>query len=298
MYKIVSKATSANLGPGFDCMGICLSLSNTMTFDEYDGAIVVNNHADTVRNRSNLIVSSFYKTAEIIGYEPKGLRLNVKTSVPLSRGLGSSATCICAGVTGAYLLSGQQFTNEDIFEISAMIEGHPDNVSPNIFGGMTLSYTRTDGKYSHVKFDVDPKYRFVAMIPDFKLSTEKSRQVLPQEYSRKDAVFNVARNSMLIEALRSGNNELLREALHDRIHQPYRKSLIKNYDEITGILFSGGAIGTYLSGAGPTIMGCVDSESAFRSIASELRNSPYANSWNCEMYEIDNEGMQYFNMSE
>ncbi len=294
MIKITSKATSANLGPGFDCMGICLSLSNTLLFEEYDDAIIVNNYADTMKNRQNLIVSSFYKAADIIGYSPKGLKLSVKTSVPLSRGLGSSATCIAAGTLGAYLLAGENVDLNEIFRISALIEGHPDNVSPNIFGGMTLSYKKDDGSYSYIKFDVDKKYKFVAMIPDFKLSTEKSRQVLPESYSRSDAVFNVSRNAMLIEALRSGNNDLLRDSLHDKIHQPYRKSLIKNYDEITALLLENGAIGTYLSGAGPTIMGIVDSEKAYNNIASALRNSEYKTGWNCEMLTIDNDGIEWF----
>jgi len=294
MIKITSKATSANLGPGFDCMGICLDLANTLIFEEYDDAIIVNNYADTMKNRQNLIVSSFYKAAEVIGYSPKGLKLSVKTSVPLSRGLGSSATCITAGVLGAYLLAGESVSLNEIFQISAMIEGHPDNVSPNIFGGMTLSYTKDDGSYSYIKFDVDPKYRFVAMIPDFRLSTEKSRQVLPESYSRQDAVFNVSRNAMLIEALQKGNNELLKDALHDKIHQPYRKSLIKNYDEITSMLMENGAIGSYLSGAGPTIMGIVDNEKAYRNISSALRDSEYSRGWNCEMLTIDNDGIMWY----
>lgn len=294
MIKIISKATSANLGPGFDCMGICLDLSNTLTFEEYDDAIIVNNYADTMKNRQNLIVSSFYRAADIIGYTPKGLKLNVKTSVPLSRGLGSSATCITAGVLGAYLLSGEKADMKDVFGISAVIEGHPDNVSPNIYGGMTLSYTKDDGSFSYIKFEVDKKYRFVAMIPDFKLSTEKSRQVLPESYTRQDAVFNVSRNAMLIHAMQTGDNDVLRDALHDRIHQPYRKSLIKNYDEITSLLLENGAIGTYLSGAGPTIMGIIDNENAFSNISSALRNSPYAMGWNCEMLSIDNTGIEWY----
>ncbi len=294
MIKIISKATSANLGPGFDCMGICLDLANTLTFEEYDDAIIVNNYADTMKNRQNLIVNSFLRASDIIGYSPKGLKLNVKTSVPLSRGLGSSATCITAGVLGAYLLSGEKVNMQEIFGISATIEGHPDNVSPNIYGGMTLSYTKDDGSFSYIKFNVDKKYRFVAMIPDFKLSTEKSRQVLPESYTRQDAVFNVSRNSMLIHALQAGDNEVLRDALHDRIHQPYRKSLIKNYDEITSLLLESGAIGTYLSGAGPTIMGIIDSESTFNNISSALRNSNYAMGWNCEMLTIDNDGIEWY----
>ncbi len=294
MVKIISKATSANLGPGFDCMGICLGLSNTLTFEEYDDAIIVNNYADTMKNRQNLIVSSFLKASDIIGYSPKGLKLSVKTSIPLSRGLGSSATCITAGVLAAFILGGEKVNLDEIFDISAMIEGHPDNVSPNIYGGMTLSYTKEDGKFSYIKFNTDKKYKFVAMIPDFKLSTEKSRQVLPESYTRQDAVFNVSRNSMLIYALQNGDNEVLKDALHDKIHQPYRKSLIKNYDEITSLLLENGAIGTYLSGAGPTIMGIIDSDSSYSNISSALRNSPYSMGWNCEMLTIDKSGIEWY----
>lgn len=292
-YQIISKATSANIGPGFDCLGVCLSMSNIMHFEEYDGAIVLNNHADTFRNKNNLVVQSFLRASERIGYEPKGLRLSIKTVVPLSRGLGSSATCITAGVLAAFLLSDSGFSRSDIFDISAEIEGHADNVAPNIFGGATMAYKVDEYRHRALGFTVDAKFRFVALVPEFKLSTQKAREVLPLAYPLEDVVFNMNRMMLVKEGLEHGDSELLRLGLHDRLHQDYRKPLIKNFDDVTSLCADCGAVGTYLSGAGPTIMAIIDDEAVFKDICSALRESPFSATWTPELLEVDYRGLEW-----
>ena len=294
MYKIISPATSANMGAGFDCLGICLSESNIFVFDEWEDAIVLNGHADTLRNRDNLAVRAYFEALQIIGAKiPSGVKIDIKTVVPLARGLGSSSTCISAAVAAAFMLDGKNPSKEDIFEISAIIEGHPDNVGPCIFGGCTLSYVN-EGKNKCVKFKVDEKYKFVALIPDFQLSTQKSREVLPDKYSREDAVFNMSRLAITMNALQSGNSELLREGLEDRLHQPYRKQLIDDFDDILCYANDVGVVGTYLSGAGPTIMSIIDDDSIFRKINATFQERfPH---WKAELLEVNYEGLECFKM--
>lgn len=270
MYKIISYATSANMGPGFDCLGVCLSMANTMTFSEFEDAIIINNHADTMRNRSNLIISSLYDTCDLLGIRLKGVKLDIKTVIPLARGLGSSASCISAGVAAAFMFAGKTPEKKDIFEISAKLEGHADNVAPNIFGGMTLAY-RQDDQDRCIQYKIHEDYKFIAIIPDFQLSTQKAREVMPIAYPREDVVFNLSRIGMLISALQVGNDDLLKVALEDKIHQPYRIPLIKGYDEILEVCIESGVVGTYLSGAGPTIMAIGKTDDVTKKIMYGLR---------------------------
>lgn len=293
MYKIISPATSANMGAGFDCLGVCLSLANNMIFSEYDDAVIINNHADTIRNKSNLIIKSLYDTCEIIGTSIKGVKLDIKTAIPLSRGLGSSASCISAGIAAAYMFAGITPNKSEIFELAAKMEGHADNVAPNIFGGGTLSYKK-DGLFNCMNMNINPQYQFVAMIPDFKLSTKKAREVLPAAYSREDVVFNLSRVGMMINALQSGNNSLLSDALDDRIHQPYRIALIRGYDEVVKIAKKCGAIGTYLSGAGPSIMAITDQEDTAKKIIQAFREKDL--NWQVEDLHINTEGLECYKM--
>lgn len=294
MYKIVSYATSANVGPGFDCLGICLSKANVVQFSEFDGAVVINNHADTLKNKENLIAKSFFETAEIIGKKFNGVKIDIKTGIPLSRGLGSSASCITAGAAAAYLLSGMTPVKSDLFEIAAAIEGHPDNVAPNIFGGGIISYVNGD-KYKCLEFKIHEKYKFLALIPSFRLSTQKAREILPELYARNDAVYNISRVAMLLTAFQFGNDNLLNEALDDKLHQPYRKTLIKDYDTVTKLCVDCGAVGTYLSGAGPTIMAVVTGKSAQQKIARQLSESGL--SWQPELMRVNNDGIECYNLA-
>ena len=294
MFKIVSRATSANLGAGFDCLGVCLSIENTFVFSEYEDAIIVNNHADTLRNKNNLVIRSYFKACDILGIKPcSGLKLDVKTVVPLSRGLGSSATCITAGVTAAFLFGGLELDKSEIFEISARIEGHPDNVAPNIFGNATLAYTYKD-KFKCLPFKVDPKYYFIAMIPDFKLSTQRARDVLPASYSREDAVFNMTRTAMTMHALQNGANDLLKEALDDRMHQKYRAPLIRSYKNAVRTARAAGAIGTFISGAGPTLMAISDDKEVFKKLQNSFNQSKL--NWQVELLSVNSDGLECFRM--
>ena len=212
----------------------------------------------------------------------------VKTGIPLSRGLGSSASCISAGVLAGYLLTGCKPDFDEIFDISCIIEGHPDNLAPNIFGGARMSFC-SDGNYYQTDFDIPDRYTFLAVIPDYTLSTQKSRNVLPSSYSREDAVFNISRAAMLIKAFYAADDELLAVALDDKIHQPYRFPLIKDYENISKTCLKNGALGTYLSGAGPTVMAICSDKSKAAKISEELSS----HALNCIITAVNKEPIKY-----
>jgi homoserine kinase len=298
MFKVISRASSANVGAGYDCLGLCLSLENVFSLSENDLNIITVNHTEVPKDEEHLVIKTFFDTCDIIGIRPpSSFELTVESEVPLSRGLGSSATCITAGVTFAFLYGGISPNKDIILDISARLEGHPDNVAANIYGSATLAYLSRDGEnFRCLNFTVDPKFVFVALIPNFQLSTKMAREVLPHNYKVEDVVFNMSRVSLTMVALQSGDSDLLYEALDDRIHQQYRMPLIEGYNEIVGLAMNAGAIGTYLSGAGPTIMAIGTANEFYENIKRNFRNLEPA--WEVKRLEINNEGLECFKLSD
>lgn len=256
--KIKVPATTANLGPGFDCIGMALSIYNYLEVQEG----TLNGESFTIYadegvpvDENNLIyktISDFYSN---IGRELPPLTMRQKDYIPMTRGLGSSAACIVAGLIAANELSGAGLSKEELIQMAAQIEGHPDNSTPAFVGGLTVG-AMTDQRLEYISIPNQnlQKLRFALMIPDFELSTEKARTVLPTNYSRHDVVHNTSRAALLIAALVSGDFEKLSYALDDRIHQPYRLSLVPNMDVILDHACKVGAYNTFLSGAGPALI--------------------------------------------
>ena len=253
MIKIRVPATCANLGPGFDCLGLALSLYNDFTFEEIEKGLKIEGCPDEFKNENNLIYTSFSKALSIIGGKLPGIKITVAAKIPVSRGMGSSAACITAGVAAANELANGKLKKEDILDISTAIEGHPDNVTPAIFGGMTASITE-DKKVYFCPINIPDSIDFYALVPDFKLSTELSRSVLPDTIKRTDGVFNTGRAAFLAAVFNSGRVDLMAQAFSDKLHQQYRKHLINNFDYIVDKCIEAGGITAFLSGAGPTIM--------------------------------------------
>jgi len=253
MIKVRVPATTANLGPGFDTLGLALNLYNEFTFTEIGRGFETIGFKKAYKNSNNLVYSSMLTTFEKIGHRPKGIRIEANINIPISRGLGSSASCILAGVIGANELVGGPLDMQEILELATEIEGHPDNVAPALFGGLVISL-RDQGKIIYNKMDIHAGLKFVALVPDFTLSTEEARSVLPEEISYQDAINNISRVSLLLSALANGKFGLLKTALKDRLHQPYRGCLIKDFDKVMAKVEELNGLGAYLSGAGPTIM--------------------------------------------
>ncbi len=252
-------ATTANLGVGFDCLGAALTMANEFQFIVVDSdtklkIIVEGDEADKVDGgENNLIYRSLIHLYQYIGQAPPNLEIKIKLGVPLSRGLGSSATAIIAGLLGANNLAGNPLRRGEIRDMAIAIEGHPDNVVPALCGNCLLSVAEGDQwQISSIPWhqDIIP----VVAIPNFELSTSEARSVLPTEYSRSDAIFNVSRMGLLIRALATNNGEWLQTALADKLHQPYRQKLIKGYDQVKQAAIEAGAYGMVISGAGPTLL--------------------------------------------
>lgn len=258
MIQVTVPATSANLGSGFDALGIALTMYNTVYLEEWDGIDIVSLDGVAVpADEHNLIYSTARRLYDICGRPFSGLKIRQKNDIPMARGLGSSSACLVAGLLGANRLLENPLTTDDIIHLAAALEGHPDNTTPAILGGLVTS-AMDEGKVHSVSVPVDEHVRFVAMIPKDPLPTSHARSVLPESVSRSDAVFNLSRAALMTSSLFSGSFENLKIATQDRLHQPYRMGLIKGSDAAFRIARDLGAYGVYISGAGSTIMAIID----------------------------------------
>ena len=254
--KVRVPATSANLGPGFDCLGIALNLYNRLEAHE-DDRLRVEVEGDGAEyipaDDSNLTVQALRRVYDVAGRPYRGFFLRQINGIPLSRGLGSSAAAIVGGVLAANALLGSPLDKQELLRIACAIEGHPDNVTPCLFGGLTAS-ALDGGRVHFVRTLPAPRLSFAAMVPEFDLPTKKARQALPECYVKADAVHNVGRAVLMYAALEQGIGYVLKAAGDDRLHQPYRKSLIPGWDDVNAAACDAGALTVFLSGAGPTVM--------------------------------------------
>ncbi|MEH2251741.1 homoserine kinase [Nostoc sp.] len=255
-------ATTANLGPGFDCIGAALKLYNEFKFTRLEeGGLTIHvtgTEAERVQtDENNLLYQAFVKFYQHIEQTPPTVKIEIKLGVPLARGLGSSATAIVGGLVAANQLEGATMSQSQVMELAIAMEGHPDNVVPALLGGCRLAAT------SGAAWEICdlPWYQDVVpvvAIPNFELSTSKARGVLPTQVSRADAIFNTAHLGLLLRGLETGNRQWLKTALQDKLHQPYRKALIPGYDAVNIAAVSAGAYGMVISGAGPTLLALAD----------------------------------------
>ncbi len=262
---VIVPATTANLGVGFDCLGAALSMYNEFRFitteEERDLIITVTGEeADKVsRDSSNLVYQSFLKVYEKLDRTPASVKIDIKLGVPFARGLGSSATAIVAGLIGANELAGKPLSKEEIRDMAIAIEGHPDNVVPAYLGNCLLSIGEP-GNWEICEIPWHSGIIPVVAIPDFELSTEEARKVLPTTISRSDAIFNISRMGLLLRGLETNNGEWLATALEDKLHQPYRQQLITGYDAVKAAAIASGAWGMVISGAGATLLALTNEE--------------------------------------
>ena len=266
-------ATTANLGVGFDCIGAALTMANRFEFMAVDTdrkLVIAVDGKEAYKvgtDENNLIYQSFIRLYQKIGRTPPNLEIKINLGVPLSRGLGSSATAIVGGLLGANNLAGNPLSRDELMKMAIAIEGHPDNVVPALLGNCQLSVADGD-KWQICPIPWHQEIIPVVAIPDFELSTEQARSVLPDSYSRVDAIFNISRMGMLQRALATNNVKWLSTALTDKIHQPYRQKLIAGYEQLHDSAVSAGAYGMVISGAGPTLLALTHSDAAKQVINS------------------------------
>jgi len=282
-------ATTANLGPGFDSFGCALGIYNVYTFEAIEKGLEITGCAERYCNYRNLAVRAYMMTLEEAGVPFTGLRMEMlQTDVPLSRGLGSSAAMIVAGIVAANAEAGSPLDKRKMLQIATLIEGHPDNLAPALYGGLTASMMH-DGMPDTVLYDIAKDLKFVVCIPDFELPTSKARKALPDQYSRADAIYNLSHGAVLLKALETGNKPLITRALNDRLHQPYRFGLIDEYHAVEKIAQEEGAISCCISGAGPTVLVLTD-DNSFASRLEERLKKETRNGWRVLSPEIDRVG--------
>ncbi|MBD2231073.1 homoserine kinase [Phormidium tenue FACHB-1052] len=259
--SVTVPATTANIGPGFDCLGAALTLYNRFRFTALDQAagtvaIAVSGlEADRVAtDSSNLVYKAFTYFYQQQGLAVPAVEIEIDLAVPLARGLGSSSTAIVGGLLGANALCETPLDQSAVVEMAIALEGHPDNVVPALVGGCQLAVSNADSTATLCPIPWHSDIVPVVIVPDFELSTAAARQVLPTSYSRADAIFNTAHLGLLLRGLESGRGDWLRVALGDRIHQPYRQSLIPGYEAVAAAAAEAGAYGLVISGAGPTLL--------------------------------------------
>ncbi|MFO5493056.1 MAG: homoserine kinase [Cuspidothrix sp.] len=268
--------TTANLGPGFDCIGAALKLYNDFNFTTLDaGGLIIQvsgiEAAKVQTDETNLLYQAFVKLYQHIKKTPPGIKIEIKLGVPLARGLGSSATAIVGGLVGANYLAGSPLSELEVMELAIAMEGHPDNVVPALLGGCRLAATSSTGwEICDIPWhrDIVP----VIAIPNFELSTAEARRVLPTEISRRDAIFNISHLGLLLRGLATNREEWLKAALQDKLHQPYRQTLIAGYESVNEAAINAGAYGMVISGAGPTLLALVDITKA-KSVETAMTNA-------------------------
>lgn len=288
MVTVRVPATTANLGPGFDTLGLALALYNTLTFEELPEGLVFEGVDPDYATAENLAVISYKAVMDKLGLPMPGLRVGIRADIPICRGLGSSAALIAAGAAGANAAHGSPLTREEVLAVCNDIEGHPDNLAPAIFGGLVASFVENEQPYI-ARYSLHKSLRCTALIPDFQLSTHLARGVLPKEVPYGDAIFNISRTAVLLKALEEGDAETISVALHDKLHQPFRRTLIPGFDEAEALARDCGCVAFFLSGAGPTLL-CLSADPAFDGkLAARLPELP--GHWRQLPLPVDHQGL-------
>jgi homoserine kinase len=282
-------ATSANLGPGFDALGLSLKLYNRFETEEAD-ALELSGCDDAYCNEDNLFVKAYRSALDELSLPFRGLRVRFEAEVPVARGLGSSSTCIVGGLLAANAIHGGKLPRSRILDLAAEIEGHPDNVAPALLGGFVAAVI-ANGTVRAVRFPVGEELAFNALVPPFELETSKARAALPKTLPYKDAVFNLGHAALVAAAFASRDYDALSVACDDRLHQNYRVPLIPGFQKVVDAAREAGAIAVFLSGAGPTVMAIsiADSGAFSRAIAPVLAARPEG-AWRLLRLNADNEG--------
>lgn len=252
-------ATSANLGPGFDALGLALALHNDVVLEESDRvrvSIEGEGSATLHTGGANVVARGAQMAFEAAGRPYRGVAIHCVNRIPLSRGLGSSAAAWVGGLVGGNALLGDAIDRDGLLALAAKAEGHPDNVAAALLGGLTVSCAEGECVRA-VAATVSSEVRWVVLIPEIESATREARAVLPAQIPRADAVFNVQRVSLLLAALAGGRADLLDRAMQDRLHQPYRQRLFPWMEAIATAGRRAGALGCVLSGAGPSMLAAV-----------------------------------------
>ena len=293
-FKVKVPGTSANIGVGYDCLGVALDYFLELEVEESDKIeFLENGKPFSIPIEENLIFEAIKYTEKHLVKNIPSYKVNiVKNDIPISRGLGSSSSAIVAGILIANKFAGDVLDINEVANLAVEMEGHPDNVVPAIFGGMVLT-AHDKENLVHSSLINSDDLCFYVMIPDFKLSTEKARSVLPKMYLVSDAINNISKLGLLVNAFNKGEYNNLRFLLGDKIHQPYRFALINDSEKIFEISKKYGALGEYISGAGPTLISLnYDNDEFLENMKKEL--SELSDNWTIEKKKINLKGAEVY----
>ena len=289
MIKITVPATSANLGIGYDTLGMAVSLYSHFTFERAD-ELQITGCPEEFQNENNLVYASLVDALREWGEEPFPVKIDIQTEVPVARGLGSSSTCVVAGIMAAAALTGHTVDRAELVRIATAVEGHPDNVAPAILGGAVCSFTPEGGLPRCLRYEVSDRLRFITVIPPYEVHTSEARKVVPKTVALSDAVWQMGRIAGMTRGLEAGDLALIAEANDDRLQEPFRRTLIPDYDDIRATCLEGGAGTLWISGSGSTLMAVTDDTIVAKFLQVRLREAFPA----CEtrILTCDTEGAQ------
>lgn len=293
MYTVRVPATSANVGCGFDTLGIALTVYNYFTFSLLDSGYSLIGTKEEFNNEDNLVYTSFLRTLTYLNKEVSGVQIQFNCDIPMAGGLGSSSTCVVAGIYGAYALTNTPIDKDEILLIASEIEGHPDNVSPAIYGGLTAS-CMVEGKAISLCYDIDERFNFLALYPNFETLTHEARKVLPSMLPYEDAIFNVSRVSLVLKAFETYRIDVLHKVMEDKLHEPYRKQLIHEYEEVRSICEQFDSICFFISGSGSTLMNVMKETVHIKAITKALESLTHE--WKVIPLNVDKEGAKIINV--
>jgi len=254
--KLIVPASTSNIGAGFDTFGLALTLYNTFEISESDAfeVEIYGEGEDSLPSTlDNLFIKTYIRACQELGVEDRPIKVVQKNGIPLGRGLGSSATAILGGILTAAELNNIKLSPQEVLEIAFIFESHPDNLVPALVGGFTISAVGENRRVYFERLEFPKELQIVVLIPEFEILTEEARRVLPKFVPLEDAVFNIQRASLLISALVKKDFDLLREAVEDRLHQPFRGKLLHGFDTFKEEAYKMGADAVFISGSGSTI---------------------------------------------
>lgn len=282
-------ASSANLGVGFDVLGLALDLMSTYSFEYADELRITGCEAEWA-NENNLVWTSYLKACEELGSEAHLLHIHEDCPIPNSGGLGSSSTCVIAGVVAAMLLSGHSFDRQRALNLSARIEGHPDNVAPAIEGGLVSSYM--DGECCFTtSWDIHDELRFVCVAPPYRVLTSAARDQLPKSVSSSTVAWQVGHCLSMVQALGTADLDAIRTSCHDLMHEPYRAKLIPDFDRLKELALDAGAAAFLISGSGASML-AISTQDEAATLEARLKEAA-PEMW-VQTLEVQKEGTTYY----
>jgi len=286
--KIKVPASMSNLGAGFDTFGLAVNLYNI--FDIKSSKDFNVKFVDLeIKDEENLFLKVFYRCIELFKKEKLPLEITIKTEIPFSRGLGSSSSAIIGAIKAFDAIYDKKLEHDDIFKIAYEFEPHPDNLVPALMGGFNVCLKDEEQTFFNT-IDFPKELKIIAIIPDIKISTEQARKILPKSIDIKDAIYNIQRSNLLVSSLINKRFELLKEAVQDKLHQPYRKSLIPFYEDIELLAYENGAKAVFISGSGSTVgVFCLENEEIIGKTCTEFLKSKGVES-TYKILSVDEEG--------